>query len=83
MGMLYYSSAVLWPLQVQILYATDPIIIGAYSGASGMGSIFFGPLFGLVFQRYARHGRWVFTSWVALVTITCGCQAIVCKFESR
>jgi len=77
MGMLYYSTAVLWPLQVQTLYATDPVIIGAYSGASTLVSIPFGPVFGWIFQRYARHGRWVCTSWVASVTIICGLQAVV------
>lgn len=83
MGMLYYSTAVLWPEQVQVLYATEPIKIGAYSAASTLVAIPFAPLMGLFFQRYARHGRWIFTSWVALVTIICGCQAIVSKFSPR
>jgi hypothetical protein len=80
MGMLYYSTAVIWPEQVQAMYATNPIKIGAYCSASTLVAGPFSPFLGLFFQRYARHGRWVFTSWVALVTIICACQAIVSKF---
>lgn len=81
MGMLYYSTAVLWPLQVQVLYATDPIKIGAYSGAFTLAAMPFAPIFGMFFERYAKYGRWILSSWVAMVTLFGGCQAIVCMFN--
>lgn len=75
-GMLFYSTAVLWPLQVQTLYATDSIKIGLYSAASGLGGFAFGGLFGVA-SRIFPHLRWQFVFVMLTLTILCGAQASV------
>ena len=78
-GMLYYSTAVLWPQQVQGLYTTDLLKIGWYASALGMAGIISSPVFGLLFTF--GHARLLFIFIIAIGTIASGCMAIVCMFE--
>ena len=75
-GMLFYSTAVLWPLQVSTLYATDPITIGWYSSAGGIGGVIFGPFLGLL-QQNTRYSHRLLPLIVFLLTVVTGAQAIV------
>lgn len=75
-GMLFYSTAILWPLQVQTLYATNDINIGLYSSASGLGGMALGWLFGIASKKLP-HIRWQLVIVMAALTLLSGCQAIV------
>jgi hypothetical protein len=77
-GMIYYATAVLWAEQVTVLYATDPLKIGWYASATGMGGLVFGPPTGYIF-KYAGHARILITVTVGLLSLCCGLQAIVSK----
>lgn len=79
-GMLFYSTAVLWPIQIQALYTTTPITIGLYSMAIGASGSLFSPIIGLAFERIG-HSRWFFTAVVAVLCLMCGLQAIVSKWS--
>lgn len=79
-GMLYYSTAVLWPQQVQALYTTDLIKVGWYSSALGIAGIISSPAFGALFTL--GHARILFIFIILLGTIASGCMATVCKSPS-
>jgi len=74
--MLFYSSAVLWPLQIQTLYATNDITIGWYASAGGIGGTLFSPLFGWAQRKFGKSHIQL-PVVVALMTVCCGAQAIV------
>jgi hypothetical protein len=74
--MLYYSSGVLWPIQIQVLYATKPITIGLYAIGLGLAGAMGAPIAGFIMAS-ADQARWQFTVFTALLTIVSGCQAIV------
>ena len=76
LGMLYYSTAVLWPQQVAVLYTQKPSDIGWYSSTVGMAGSIVGPIAGWVFIRVG-HARWVLTTTVFLLSVVSGAQAIV------
>jgi hypothetical protein len=80
-GMLFYSVAVLWPIQIQALYTTDLIKIGWYASALGIAGITSSPIFGFLFTK--GHARLLFVFIIALGTIASGCMAIVCKLLSH
>jgi len=75
-GIVFYATAIIWPLQIQPLYMTHNIEIGLYSGASGLGGFLLGPLFGIASRRLP-HVRWQFVFALALLTLFPGAQAIV------
>jgi hypothetical protein len=77
-GMLYYSTAVLWPQQIQALYSTNLITIGWYASILGMVGIITSPIFG--FLMIFGHARLLLIFIIALGTVAAGCMAIVCKF---
>lgn len=79
-GMIYYATAVLWAEQVSVLYATDPLKIGWYASASGMGALIFGPISGYIF-KYAGHARILVTISVGFLALCTGIQAIVSKYD--
>lgn len=74
LGMLYYSIAVLWPIQVQSLYATDSINIGWYSSVGGLAAFLTCPLIGYA-QKWLQHSRWQLLFYTVLMTIFCACLA--------
>jgi copper(I)-binding protein len=74
LGMLYYSIAVLWPAQVQALYADTNLNIGWYAAAGGFASILFCPFFGFM-QKKVRGSRWQLLAYTGLMTVCCGCLA--------
>jgi MFS family permease len=74
LGMLYYSIAVLWPAQVQALYADTNLHIGWYAAAGGLASILFCPFWGFM-QKKVPHSRWQLLVYTGLMTICCGCLA--------
>ncbi|OCK73657.1 trichothecene efflux pump [Lepidopterella palustris CBS 459.81] len=74
-GMLYYSTAVLWPQQVQALYTRDLIKIGWYASSLGMAGIISSPIFGFLFTL--GHARLLFIFIIAIGTIASGCMAVV------
>jgi MFS family permease len=76
-GMIYYSTAVLWPQQVQALYTTDLIKVGWYASALGIAGIISSPIFGWLFTK--GHARILFVFIIALGTISSGAMAVVCE----
>jgi len=74
-GMLFYSVAVLWPIQIGALYTTDLLKIGWYASALGIAGIISSPLFGWLFGK--GHARLLFVSIIALGTVASGTMAIV------
>jgi len=80
-GMLYYSTAVLWPQQVQVLYTQNLIDVGWYGSALGMAGIPTSVLTGVLFARLG-HARIVFTVIIAVGTIGAGLMALVSPTSS-
>jgi hypothetical protein len=78
--MLYYSTAVLWPQQVQVLYTQNIIDVGWYGSALGMAGIPTSVLTGFLFARLG-HARIVFTVIIGVGTIGAGLMALVCKSD--
>src|ERR1700744_4310519 len=76
--MLYYSTAVFWPQQVQALYTQDLLKIGWYALALGIAGILSSPLFGFLFTF--GHARILFIFIIVIGTVASGCMAIVCEF---
>lgn len=79
-GMLFYSVAILWPLQVEILYTSNLIEVGWYASTLGIVGIAASPLFGWLFTL--GHARLLFVFIVACGTAAAGGMAIVCKYIS-
>jgi len=75
-GMIYYATAVLWAEQATVLYTTDPLKVGWYASATGMGGMLFGPPAGYAFQKFG-HARIGITITVGLLALFTGVQAIV------
>jgi len=80
-GMLYYSTAVLWPQQIQVLYTTNPIDVGWYASALGCAGIPTSVLTGFLFARVG-HARIMFTIIIALGTLGAGLMALVSPTSS-
>ena len=59
-GMLYYSTGVLWPEQIQALYSTNYTIIGLYAMAFGLAGAIFAPIAGWLMVR-TDGARWLLT----------------------
>ena len=78
-GMLYYSTAVLWPQQVHALYTQNLLKIGWYASALGIAGIASSPVFGAIFTL--GHARLLFIFIIAIGTVASGCMAI-CEFRS-
>ena len=78
-GILYYSTLILWPLQIQILYAQDPITIGLYSMALGFGGMIGGTLTGFVMNR-TNISKWVLVFFCLELTVVSGVSAIAGQF---
>ncbi|OCK73325.1 MFS general substrate transporter [Lepidopterella palustris CBS 459.81] len=74
-SLIYASTIGVWPEQVQLLYTQDPIKAGWYTSASPIAGIFFAPVYGLIYQRFARFSRWIITSLVFILTLLAACQA--------
>lgn len=77
-GIVYYSSAILWPLQIQALYTTDPGRVGGLTAIPSICSGFFVIPIGYLFSRYGHGREWFIFVTIAL-TASAGAQAIVCK----
>lgn len=75
-GILYYSSLILFPLQVQTLYTQDPITIGLYSMALGFGGMVGGFSTGYVMNR-TDISKWILVFFCLELTAMCGISAIV------
>ncbi|EFX00504.1 trichothecene efflux pump [Grosmannia clavigera kw1407] len=75
-GMLYYSTAVLWPQQIIFLYTENLITSGWYASAMGLAGCVVGPLAGWAFARIG-HSRLVLTATIAVLAVCSGAQAIV------
>lgn len=80
-GILYYSSLILFPLQVQILFTQDPITIGLYSMALSLGGLIGGITTGLIMDRTDK-AKWILVFFAGWLTVTSGVSAIVRKFAS-
>ncbi|KAK1762784.1 trichothecene efflux pump [Phialemonium atrogriseum] len=76
LGMLYYSTSVLWPQQVTSLYTQDPLKIGWYASTVGLTGSVFGPVAGYLFRKF-RHARLMLTFYVLALTVVSGAQSIV------
>lgn len=77
-GMLYYSTGILWPIQVQVLYSSILIDIGWYAIALGICGAISAPIGGWAMKKYG-HARWMFTGFVLILTLVSGLQATVSK----
>lgn len=77
-GMLYYSTLVLWPEEIQVLFTQDLITIGLYSMAFGLGGGLAAPLAGWVFKKFDQ-GRWILLFIIVTMTALSGAQALVRK----
>jgi hypothetical protein len=74
-GMLYYSTLILWPQEIQVLFTTDPIKIGLYSIALGGGGGPGGLLAGWLLRF--NCARWFLVSYATCLTLICGLQAVI------
>ncbi|OCK77155.1 trichothecene efflux pump [Lepidopterella palustris CBS 459.81] len=75
-GIIYYSTAVLWAEQAGVLFTSDPLKVGWYASATGMGGLLFGPGVGFLFKK-AGHARILITITVGILALCTGLQAIV------
>ncbi|KAF2815944.1 trichothecene efflux pump [Mytilinidion resinicola] len=75
-GMIYYATAVLWAEQAGVIFTTDPLKVGWYAGAVGMGGLLFGSPCGYIFKAVG-HARILVTIAVGAMALCCGLQAIV------
>ncbi|KAF2489707.1 MFS general substrate transporter [Lophium mytilinum] len=80
-GMLYYSTAVLWPQQTQALYTHNIIDVGWYGCALGMAGIPTSVITGYLFGKIG-HARIMFTVIIAVGTIGAGLMALVTPTSS-
>ncbi|KAF2497325.1 MFS general substrate transporter [Lophium mytilinum] len=74
-ALVFNTTAVVWPQQVHLLYTQDSIIAGWYVSAAPLAGIFFSPMYGLIFQKFARFSRWILTFLVFTLTLLSACQA--------
>lgn len=77
-GMLYYSTLILWPLQVGLFYTSDSTTIGLYSMAFSLGGYIGAILTGFLLSRFNK-ARWILTGICVCATAIGGAQAIVGK----
>lgn len=75
-GMLYYSSLILWQLQVSVLYATTAVKIGEYGMCYGWGALLGSVAVGFIIQRI-NQARITLTAITLFLTIVIGTSAIV------
>lgn len=78
LGMLFYATAVIWPLQVQALYTQQYIKIGWYAGASGMGGVLTSTLWGYS-MKYIGRSHIQLPFCLGCLTLCSGLQAIVSR----
>jgi hypothetical protein len=77
-GMLYYSTPVLWPEQVQILYTTNLYTLGLYTMAFGLGGTVFGPPAGWIVKNLPNT-RNILVVFTLGTTLFSGLMAVVCR----
>jgi MFS-type transporter involved in bile tolerance (Atg22 family) len=82
LGMLYYSTLILWPIQIQTFYSTNSTDIGLYGMSWGCGSLIGAAFMGFVVER-VNQARFLLTAVVLLMTVCIGSQAIVGKLHPR
>ncbi|KAG9943326.1 hypothetical protein KCU85_g8740, partial [Aureobasidium melanogenum] len=75
-GMVFYSTAVLWPEQIQALFTTELTKVGWYSAATGLGPLCFGWLFGVAASKLP-HVKWQMVATMCALTAFSGAQACV------
>lgn len=80
--MIFYSTGVIWPEQIQILYTQEPIKVGLYSIATGASGALASPIIGKIITRVDQT-RTVLVIAVALLTLVSGLQAIVSTYYAR
>jgi len=73
---LYYSSLILFPLQVQVLYTQDPITIGLYSMGLPMGGLLGGFATAFILNKFDQ-AKWVLAFYCLWLTVTSGISAVV------
>ncbi|EXJ59300.1 uncharacterized protein A1O5_12181 [Cladophialophora psammophila CBS 110553] len=76
LGMLYYSTLILWPIQIATFYSRNSITIGVYGMSWGWGSIIGAMVMGFIIER-VNQARFLLTAVVLLMTVCIGTQAIV------
>lgn len=75
-GMAYYSTIILLPQEIGYLFNTNPITIGWYASAGGIGGLLFCPIAGYIFQRVG-NARWALTTCLAGIVLGSGIGALV------
>lgn len=75
-GMLYYSTAVLWPQQVGALYTTNLYEIGWYACSLGIAGTVISPIVGYIFT-YHGYQNILFLVIIAIGTLASGLMALV------
>ena len=75
-GMLYYSTLILWPEEIQVLFSNNTTTTGLYSMAVGLGGGVGAVLSGFLFKRI-NHGRLLLLAVVSAQTLCSGLQAVL------
>lgn len=77
-GILYYSTLILWPEEIQVLFTQNSTKVGLYSMALGLGGSLAGLLAGWIFKKFDQ-ARWILLFIVIAMTAVGGAQALVRK----
>jgi len=74
-GMVGSTTNGLFPTQVLILWAQDPMAHGLFVMSFGLATCLFAPVAGFLF--FPRHARWLLAGWTTLLLVVMSTQAIV------
>ncbi|KAF2502514.1 trichothecene efflux pump [Lophium mytilinum] len=75
-GMAYLSTIVLLPQEVGYLFTKNPVTIGWYSSAAGIGGFLFSPIAGWILQK-TGHAKWFLTACLCGIVLGSGIGALV------
>jgi len=64
----------MFPTQVKVLYTQDPVRLGLYTMAYGLGTSLFSPIAGALF--FPKQARWILVGYSVVIFITGSCMAI-------
>ncbi|OCL12154.1 MFS general substrate transporter [Glonium stellatum] len=81
-SLVFGTTVVIWPQQVQLLYTQDSVKAGWYVSAPSISAVLVAPVYGILLQRFARFSRWILTFLVFTLTLLAACQAIVSPTSS-
>jgi len=77
-GILYYSTLIVFPLQISILWTQNPTYVGLYSTAYGWGSLVGAFVVGFILKRF-DIARWMLIGTCVMLTNVIGARPVVGK----